>query len=124
MALLQTADIAVVDDDESVRQAIDNLLRSLGFVVRSFASGADFLQSHRKRRVACLISDLQMPTMSGIDIQAALAEQGDPTPVILITAFPNDAVKARALRAGAVGFLTKPFDGNALIACVERALRH
>jgi FixJ family two-component response regulator len=118
-----TAEIAVVDDDESVRQAVDNLLRSLGYAVRSFAGGEEFLQSQLRRRVSCLISDMQMPAMSGIDIQAALALRGDPTPVIFITAFPSDAVKARALKAGAIGFLAKPFDGNALIACVEQALR-
>jgi len=123
VVLFQATQIAVVDDDESVRQAIDNLLRSLGFTVRSFASGEDFLESHRRRRAACLISDMQMPRMSGADIQATLAAEGDPTPVIFITAFPSDAGKARALAAGAVGFLAKPFDGGALIACVEQALR-
>ena len=122
MSRLRTPIIAVVDDDEAVRAAIENLVRSLDLGVAVFASAEAFLASTIRRCVACLITDVQMPGMSGIDLQRHLAATGDAVPVILITAFPRDDVRSQAEAEGAYGYLAKPFDGPRLIECIERAL--
>ena len=114
--------VAVVDDDEAVRAAIQNLVRSLDLGVVTFASAEAFLASTVVGGVACLITDVQMPGMSGIDLQRHLAATGDAVPVILITAFPRDDVRLKAEAEGAYGYLAKPFDGPRLIECIERAL--
>jgi FixJ family two-component response regulator len=120
--LQDAAVVSIIDDDESVRTAIASLMRSLGFTVDTFASAEDFLSSPRVDETACLISDVQMPGISGIELQSRLAAQGRHTPIIFITAFPNESVAERALKAGATCFLQKPFDGKTLVRCVGDAL--
>lgn len=114
--------ISIVDDDESVRGAVASLIRSVGFVARCFASAGEFLQSPELNETSCLISDVQMPGIDGLELQSRLAAQNRRTPIILITAFPEPHIKEAALKAGAICFLEKPFDGKALIHCVDRAL--
>jgi FixJ family two-component response regulator len=119
----QAPTIAIVDDDYSVRLATESLVRSLGFTARTFASAKDFLQSAGLNETACLILDVQMPGMSGVDLQDALLKRGHHIPIIFITAFPEDRVRERVLRAGAVSFLIKPFDGRKMIDCLRLALQ-
>jgi FixJ family two-component response regulator len=114
--------VSVVDDDESVRVATVKLVRVYGFVAYGFASGEEFLLSPRAADTSCLITDVSMPGMSGVDLQAHLIAQGKRLPVIFITAFPEESSQARALAAGAVCFLTKPFNGETLIKCISKAL--
>ena len=114
--------ISIIDDDESVRAATDNLLRSLGYTVYTFVSAEEFLRSAHFNDTSCVIADVQMPAMSGIDLQARLLTQGHRVPFIFITAFPVESIRARALKAGAICFLTKPFDRRTLIKCLETAL--
>ena len=114
--------VAVVDDDEAVRAALSNLLASLDLGVATFASAEEFLASPACRESACLITDVQMPGMSGIDLQRHLASEGNCIPVILITAFPQDRLRQQAEAEGAFGFFAKPFDGRLMIDCIERAL--
>ena len=115
--------ISIVDDDASVRVATDNLLRSLGYTVYTFASAEEFLQSAHFNGTACVIADVQMPVMSGVELQALLLAQGHRVPFIFITAFPEETIRERAMRAGAICFLTKPFDRVTLIRCLDTALR-
>jgi len=116
--------ISIVDDDKSVRNAAGALLRSLGYSTATFASAEEFLQSGRLQETACLITDVQMPGMSGVDLQNHLIASGDRTPVIFVTAFPEQGLRERTLRAGAFGFLSKPFSEESLIACLDKALAH
>ena len=117
--------ISVIDDDASVRTATNNLLSSHGYLIRTFASADDFLQSDRLDDSACVIADVQMPAMSGLDLLTHMRVKGYTVPLIFITAVPDENVRARALKAGAVGFLAKPFAGPVLIDCIETALnRH
>ena len=102
--------IAIIDDDESVREATRGLVRSLGFNADAFASSEDFLQSDRINDTSCLITDVQMPGLSGVELQSLLVAQGRRTPIIFITAFPEERIRSRVLEAGAIGFLSKPFD--------------
>jgi FixJ family two-component response regulator len=121
--LSQDVMISIVDDDEYVREATKELLRSLGYSAAAFASAEDFLQSEQLSTTACLISDVQMPGLSGIDLQRRLIADGHRMPIIFITAFPDDRVRARALGAGAIGFLTKPYREESLIECLGEALK-
>ena len=114
--------IALVDDDASIRLATDSLLRSRGYAVCTFASPGDFLQSAELNETACVITDVRMPVMGGIELQAILRAQGYSVPFVFITAFPEESARRRALHDGAVCFLSKPFDAPALIRCVEAAL--
>lgn len=117
--------ISVVDDDASVRTAIDNLLSSHGYLVHTFASAEEFLQSTHLHNSSCVVADVQMPGMSGLDLLTHMRAQGYKVPFIFITAFPEDSVRDRALKARAIGFLAKPFAAPALINCIEAALnRH
>ena len=117
--------IAIIDDDASVRVGTDNLLSSLGYAVHTFASAEEFLRSGRLNDTSCVIADVRMPAMSGIELQTLLLGQDRRVPFIFITAFSEEAVCAQALRAGAICFLTKPFDRLALIRCLDTALgRH
>jgi FixJ family two-component response regulator len=115
--------ISIIDDDASVRAATDNLLRSLGYRVCAFVSAEEFLRSGHLNDTACVIADVQMPGMSGVDLQAWLLTQGNRVPFIFITAFPEKTMRARALKAGAVCFLAKPFDRLTLIRCLDTALK-
>jgi FixJ family two-component response regulator len=115
--------ISIIDDDASVRIAADNLLRSLGYAVCTFVSAEEFLQSDRLDDTSCVIADVQMPGMSGVDLQARLLTEGCRVPFIFMTAFPEKTIRARALKAGAICFLTKPFDRVTLIRCLDTALK-
>jgi FixJ family two-component response regulator len=114
--------ISVIDDDASVRTATNNLLSSHGYLVRTFASAEDFLQSPLLNDSACVVADVQMPAMSGLDLLTHMRAQGYAAPFIFITAFPEESVRDRALKAGAICFLAKPFAGPALINCLKAAL--
>jgi FixJ family two-component response regulator len=114
--------IAVVDDDAAIREAIQSLLRSVGLRVAVFASAEDFLHSGELQATACLIVDVRMPRMSGIELQRQLAAAHDPMPIIFITAHGEAETRARALRAGAVAFLDKPFSDAVLLRAVQAAL--
>ena len=114
--------ISVIDDDASVRAATNNLLNSHGYLVHTFESAEDFLQSAHQDDSSCVVADVQMSGMSGLDLLVHVRTRGNDVPFIFITAFPEESVRARALKAGAICFLTKPFAGPALINCVETAL--
>jgi FixJ family two-component response regulator len=114
--------ISVIDDDASFRIATDSLLRAHGYTVYTFASAAEFLRSPQLDETYCVIADVQMPAMSGIELQALLRKQGRSVPFIFITAFPEEAVRVRALSDGAICFLAKPFASPTLIRCIETAL--
>ncbi len=117
-----TLTIAVVDDDEAVRAAIDNLVRSLGLRAVAFSSAEEFLLSESSGTAACLITDVQMPGMSGVELQGCLADKGSKMPVILITAFPREDVRAQVEARGAAGYLSKPFEPQVLVDCLDKAL--
>jgi FixJ family two-component response regulator len=115
--------ISIVDDDHSVRVAVMTLVRSIGFDACSFDSAERYLASDERRKTSCIVSDVQMQGTNGLDMQNRLATQNDRTPIIFITAFPHAELKRQALDAGAICFLSKPFDGDALIKCIETALK-
>jgi FixJ family two-component response regulator len=115
--------IAVIDDDASVRVGTENLLSSLGYTVQTFASAEEFLRSGLQNDTSCVIADVRMPGMSGIDLQTLLLTQGHRVPFIFMTAFSEEAVRAQALSAGAICFLTKPFNRVTLVRCLDTALR-
>jgi len=119
---LQSKFVAVVDDDDLVRTAMQGLLKSVGLPVRMYASGEVFLDSGDQHLTACLIADIQMPGMSGLDLQATLNAQRCQIPTIFITAHGDQEMRLRAMRAGAVEFLSKPFDDELLIESVRDAL--
>ena len=114
--------ISIIDDDESMREAIKGLMRSLGYRVEAVASAQEFLSSRFVGRTACVIADMQMPGMTGLDLYQRLSTSGKRVPTILITAYPDDGVRERALSAGVVGYLSKPFEEDDLLACVRSAL--
>jgi FixJ family two-component response regulator len=114
--------ISIIDDDPSVRQATDGLVRSLGYRAMTFASAEDFLQSDHIDDTSCLITDVQMPGLSGVELQSVLKARGTRLPIIFITAFPEDRIRRCVLEAGAVGFLSKPFEEASLIRHLETAL--
>ena len=116
--------IAVVDDDEAVRESTTDLLRALGFIAKAFPSADDFLRSNRIRITSCLIADVQMPGMSGLELYGRLIAAGNPIPTILITAYPDENIRARALSAGVTGYLVKPFSEKALLDCINLTLKH
>src|SRR3974377_2301344 len=115
--------ISIVDDDALARDGIRELVEALGYKARTFISAEHFLESDVIAETACLITDLQMPGLNGLELQEALRSQGCCVPIILITAFPDDKNKNRAVKAGALGFLTKPFDESSLIKCLHAAIR-
>jgi|SRR5215475_13170377 len=115
--------ISIIDDDPSVREATDGLMRLLGYRAATFASAEDFLRSERMNDSSCLITDVQMPGLSGVELQSVLLAQGNKTPMIFITAFPEEILRRRALEAGAIAFMSKPFDEERLIEHVETALQ-
>ncbi len=115
--------ISIVDDDESVRIALVGLLRSLGYHARSFGSADEFLGCGEVRGFDCLITDIQMPGMSGIELQKRLAASKSGLRVIMITASPELALEESALASGAVCLLRKPFEAAALIDCLQRVLK-
>ena len=119
----ETPLIAVVDDDEAIREAVQSLIRSVGFRAALFASAEDFLRSGQLEAAACLIVDVRMPRMSGLELQQRLATADRPMQIIFITAHGDEEARARALRAGAVAFLDKPFSDEVLLGAVQSALQ-
>jgi FixJ family two-component response regulator len=115
--------VAVVDDDESYRAALERLLRSEGIAVRSFASAEDFLNSGQQHEIGCLIADIRMPGMSGLDLQAQLNADRYPIPTIFISGHGDERMRLQAMRGGAVKFLAKPFDDEILLESVRTALQ-
>jgi FixJ family two-component response regulator len=115
--------IAVVDDDESIRDTTKDLLDSAGFRAATFTSAEDFLKSNRIDAVSFLIADMRMPGMSGLELHERLAASGRPIPTALVTAYPEEPVRARALAAGVLCYLTKPFTADELLCCVNTGLR-
>ena len=116
--------VSVVDDDESFRAALQRLLRSAGYSVRSFASAEDFLKSGQQHETGCLIADIRMPGMSGLDLQAKLSADHCPIPTIFISAHGDEKMRLQAMRGGAVKFLAKPFDDAVLLESVRGALKN
>jgi FixJ family two-component response regulator len=114
--------ISIVDDDESIRESTEGLVRSLGYRAATFASAEEFLQSDSVDSTSCLITDVQMPGLSGIDLQRDLIARGIKMPTIFITAFPEEGARRRALTAGAFGYLGKPFSEDSLLKCLDSAL--
>jgi FixJ family two-component response regulator len=117
-----TLAIAIVDDDEGVRMTLASLVRSLGYEARTYRSGADFLQERGDEDPACMIADVQMPAMTGDELQARLVEAGRSFPIIFMTAFPTEPVRRRVLEAGAHCYLSKPIGGDEIIRRLEEAL--
>ena len=115
--------IAIVDDDREAREALEMLVRSLGHNVSTFGSALEFLKSEKLHDTSCLITDLHMPGLSGLDLQDRLIADGHRIPVIFLTGHPSENARARAMKAGAVGFLSKPHDANHLTGCIEKAFR-
>jgi FixJ family two-component response regulator len=113
--------ISIVDDDLSVREALKDLIRSMGFAVATFACAEEFLCSDVLAQTGCLITDMRMPGMSGLELHMRLQDKGTPVPMILITAFADEKEKARALQAGVVGYLTKPFNESELLGRIRSA---
>jgi FixJ family two-component response regulator len=121
--MLPKIDVAVVEDDDSVRDATKRLLRLLGYTAASFATAEEFLNSGRVRDTSCLIVDMHLPGMSGAELQSRLILDGYRIPVIFITAFVEEATRVRALRDGALGYLAKPLREQSLIACLDQAFK-
>ncbi len=120
--MANTIIVSIVDDDDAVRTATQTFVRSLGYKAASFPSAEDFLKSPELDTADCLIADIHMPGMSGIDLQQELVQRRPSLPIIFITAFPEGRVRDQLMAAGAIGMLSKPYDGDTLIACIEKAL--
>ena len=114
--------VAIVDDDELIRDALHGLMKAAGFPALSFASAEEFLNSGEQKHTACLIADIRMPGMSGLELQSRLNKENHRIPIIFITAQGDEKMRMQALRAGAVEFLTKPFDDEVLLDSVRAAL--
>ena len=114
--------IAIVDDDQSVREAATNLFRSMGFPVVAFASAEEFLDSDSVGRTSCLVLEVQMPGMGGLRLQSHLASAGRHIPIVFVTGYPDEGVRTKALASGAVCFLTKPFAEGDLLDGLRSAL--
>jgi FixJ family two-component response regulator len=118
----KTKFVVVVDDDDSMRSAVQDLLEAVGLPAQGFASAEEFLKSGKQHRTTCLITDIRMPGMSGLELQAKLNAERCRIPTIFITAHGDEKMRMQALRAGAVEFLAKPFDDEALLESVRAAL--
>ena len=116
-------DVAIVEDDESVRESTSHLVRLLGYATAGFASAEDFLNSGRVRDTACLITDVRLPGISGLELQTRLILDGHHIPIVFVSAFPNEAIRARVLKNGAICYLSKPLQEQSLIACLDHALK-
>ena len=115
--------VAIIDDDASVLATTDSLVRSLGYIVNTFASAEEFLRSNRLDDLSCVIADVQMPGMSGVELQDRLIADGRSLPTVFISAFSDERVQQKVLESGAVGYLHKPFEEDRLIECIETALK-
>ena len=114
--------VSVVEDDQFFRESMQRLMRSLGYVVDAFSSAADFLASPSLSETACLIADVHMPAMTGVELHRHLVAAGHAIPTILVTAYPNDADRTRSLNDGVVCYLRKPIDEQDLLRCLRAAL--
>jgi FixJ family two-component response regulator len=114
--------VAIVDDDELMRGALQGLLKEAGLPARAFASGEEFLGSGAQHLSSCLIADVRMPGMSGLDLQARLKQQQIRIPIIIITAHGDERIRKQAMSAGAAAFLAKPFDDEVLLRSIRAAL--
>jgi FixJ family two-component response regulator len=121
---VNTPFVAIVDDDDLMRGALEGLLKAAGLSARAFASAEEFLQSGLQHQTACLIADIRMPGISGLDLQAKLNLEHCRIPTIFITAHGDERMRMQALRAGAVEFLAKPFDNSVLLESVRAALEN
>ena len=120
--MTETPVISIVDDDESVREAIESLMKSVGYIAKVFPSAGAFLRSGHLADTGCLILDVQMPGMSGLELQKSLVASKCRVPIIFISAHSDAEARARALEAGAVGFLQKPFSEDALLSAINSSL--
>ena len=116
--------ISIVDDDDSAREGTADLIKSMGFIAKEFPHARGFLQSKSIRRTACLIADVRMPEMTGIELHDRLVEPGHAISTILMTAFPNDRDRTQARRSGVTCYLSKPFAEDELLACIHAALKY
>jgi len=114
--------VSIVEDDQFFRESLKRLLRSHGYNIETFAAAADFLASPRLTETSCLIADVHMPTMTGIELFRSLVEAGHAIPTILVTAYPNDTDRTQALKDGVFRYLRKPIDDKYLIRCLQAAL--
>jgi FixJ family two-component response regulator len=115
--------IAIVDDDESAREGTADLIKSIGFVAKAFPHAEGFLQSDSIGCTACLITDVRMPGMTGLELHECLVRSGNAIPTILVTAFPNDRDRAQAMRYDITCYLTKPYSEDELLGCIRVALK-
>jgi FixJ family two-component response regulator len=122
--MLRVPLISIVDDDDAVRNSLDDLIRSIGFRTQGFPSAEAFLSSHQARATTCLILDVRMPGMNGLDLQRQMVAADWRIPIIFITSHADDGARARALEAGAVDFLYKPFREEELVNAIDAALKH
>ena len=120
---MRTAKIAIVDDDHAVREAIKFLMRSFGYHASTFGSAYEFLNSEQVDDTSCLITDVQMPGLSGLELQDRLIARGHRFPIIFITGHSDENVRARAMKAGAVAFLSKPVNPDHLLGYLDKALK-
>jgi FixJ family two-component response regulator len=120
--MAKTPVIAIVDDDEGVRASLASLVRSLGYEAHAYGSGVDFLQERVEEDPSCMIADVQMPVITGDELQARLVASGRRFPIIFMTAFPSETVRKRVMAAGAHCYLGKPSSGDEIIRCLEEAL--
>jgi len=116
--------VAIVDDDDAIRSALQDLMDEAGVPAQTFASAEEFLESGQRRRTACLIADIRMPGMSGLDLQSRLNGERQRIPIIFITAHGDENTRLQALRAGALDFLAKPFDDELLLQSVRAVLNN
>lgn len=116
--------ISIVDDDQSVCLGTMDLIEAMGFAAEAFRSAEEFLNANSLHRTSCLIADVQMPGMTGLELYGRLVGSGKFIPTILITAYPNEEERARSLQAGVVGYLIKPFGDSELLACIRSALEY
>jgi FixJ family two-component response regulator len=114
--------VAIVDDDKAVGNAIEVLMRSIGLAAQAFLSGEEFLRSPELSRTGCLVVDFDMPRMNGLELHSTLTRLGKEIPTVLITAYPSDDIRARAIQAGIICYLPKPFDESDLLDCIRTAL--
>jgi len=116
--------IAIVDDDDALRSSLDDLIRSIGFRTQGFASAEAFMSSNEARNTACLILDVRMPGMNGLDLQRKIVAANWRMPIIFVTSHADDDARVRALKGGAVAFLYKPFREEELLNAIDAALKH
>src|ERR1700689_5736821 len=116
--------VMIVDDDDSIRKAVRRLMEPCGFAVETFASAEEFLGSDRLAKTSCLILDIHMPGMNGLELQKRLVASGFVVPIIFITAFTDERAFTQAMNAGAAGYLAKPFNDDELLNCIHSVLEN